>query len=67
MPIILRRKQLNCSSRPVLFDIIFDIISAQKSMRKFMNLEFDKNKKIHQKKALTILLGLIANISLQNA
>jgi len=28
-------------------------------MRKFMNLEFDKNKKIHQKKALTILLGLI--------
>jgi len=36
-------------------------------MRKFMNLEFDKNKKIHQKKALIILLGLIANISLQNA
>jgi len=25
-------------------------------MRKFMNLEFDKNKNVHQKKALTILL-----------
>ncbi|HQH55623.1 MAG TPA: hypothetical protein PLW05_03620, partial [Candidatus Marinimicrobia bacterium] len=61
--IILRRKQLNCSSRPVLFDTIF----TQKSMCKFMNLEFDKNKKIHQKKALIILLRLIANISLQNA
>jgi len=25
-------------------------------MRKFMNLEFDKNKNVHQKKALIILL-----------